>query len=210
MEYEIPSKHVNPEDYDAIVSLGNKCPTAMILHELNIYKESFPFDYVPTTPNLILKYLKNNEDFFPQKNIVRTKDDVWFGHFNIDTEYDDTILKLKRRFDRLYTLLNEKKKILFCYTTEADLYNEMGNRYNNNMDELIKLKEYLIERYGYDTFTIVAIHVNKTFEDCKNIINYTIKVQDKHLSDAMETHTYETYGPYRNILKELMKQIFRV
>jgi hypothetical protein len=54
----------------------------MILRELNIYKESFPFDYIPTTPKLILKYLKNKNDFFPEQNTIINKDGVWFGHFD--------------------------------------------------------------------------------------------------------------------------------
>ena len=162
MDYIKPLYHINIKDYDAIVSIGNKCPTAILLRDLKIYKESYPFDYVPTTPKLILKYLKNNEDFFPKRDEIRTKDNVWFGHFDIDEHYDITISTLKRRFERLLNLLTEKKKILFCYTSEADLYNEMGNRYNDNMGDLIKLKDYLIKTYKYDTFTILAIHVNKS------------------------------------------------
>ena len=53
----------------------------MILRELNIYKESFPFDYIPTTPHLILKYLQKQDDFYPEKGVVRTRDQVWFGHY---------------------------------------------------------------------------------------------------------------------------------
>ena len=210
MDYIKPSTHIYDKDYDAIVSIGNKCPTTMVLRDLEIYKEAYPFDYVPTTPKLILKYLKNSEDFFPERNEIRTNDNVWFGHFDIYTCYDITISKFKRRFERLLNLLTEKKKILFCYTSEADLYNEMGNRYNDNMADLIKLKDYLIETYNYDNFTILAVHVNKSFEDTTHIINYTINVDEKHLSDNMETNIGDTFGPYRNVLKELMKEIFNI
>ena len=208
MNYIKPLTHINHFEYDAIVSIGNKCPTTMVLRDLNIYREAYPFDYVPTTPKLILKYLKNSEDFFPERYCIRTKDDVWFGHFNIYDRYDITISNFKRRFERLLNILKEKKKILFCYTTEADLYNEMGNRYTNAMEDLINLKDYIIQTYNYDDFTILAVHVNKSFEDTKHIINYTINVEDKHLSDNMETNVGDTFGPYRNVLTELMKEIF--
>lgn len=65
MNYNSPHKFININDYDYIVSIGNKCPTAMLLRELNLYKESFPFDSIPTNPSLIFKYLQNLEDFFP-------------------------------------------------------------------------------------------------------------------------------------------------
>jgi len=96
MNYLRPKQFINFNEYDYIVSIGNKCPTAMILTELNIYKESFPFDYIPTTPKLILKYLKNNTEFFPQKNQILNIDNVWFGHFNLDEKYDETIETFQR------------------------------------------------------------------------------------------------------------------
>ena len=132
--------NINIKNYDYVVSFGNKCPTAMVLKKLNIYKESFPFDYIPTTPKLILKYLKNNTEFFPQKNQILNIDNVWFGHFNLDEKYDETIETFQRRFRRLYNILENKKKILFVYTSEADIYNEMNNRYNDNYSYLCKIK----------------------------------------------------------------------
>ena len=87
MNYLKPTKFLNFNEYECIVSIGNKCPTAMILKKLNMYKESFPFDYIPTTPCLILKYLQNQIDFYPNKNVVRTNDNVWFGHFDINEKY---------------------------------------------------------------------------------------------------------------------------
>jgi len=92
------------------------------LKDLNIYKDSYPFDYIPTTPSLILKYLQNQDDFYPKKNVIRTNDCVWFGHFDINNKYIETIDTFKRRFERLFSLLQNKKKILFVYTSEADVY----------------------------------------------------------------------------------------
>jgi hypothetical protein len=71
MDYVPPTIFLNSNDYEYIVSIGNKCPTAMILRDLHIYKESFPFDYVPTTPHLILKYMQNQDDFYPKKNVKK-------------------------------------------------------------------------------------------------------------------------------------------
>jgi hypothetical protein len=210
MDYVPPTVFLNSNDYEYIVSIGNKCPTAMILRDLHIYKESFPFDYVPTTPHLILKYMQNQDDFYPKKNVVRTPDDVWFGHFDINEGYDETIETFKRRFARLFDLLQHKKKILFVYTTEADMYNEMNNRYNDNYNQLTKLVEYIIETYQYDNFKILCVHTNKSFADTKHIVNFTINVPDCYMSDDMSTHVHPITAPYRNTLTNILQAIFRV
>jgi hypothetical protein len=210
MDYLKPNKFINVEEYDYVVSIGNKCPTAMILRDLNIYKDAFPFDYIPTTPTLILKYLQDQTDFYPTKNVIRTADDVWFGHFNINDEYDKTIQTFNRRFRLLFNILQNKKRILFVYTSEADVYNEMNNRYNDNYNDLSQIVNYITETYKYDNFTILSIHTNKSFSDTKNIINYTINVPDNFLSDDMSSHTDNTTSNYRHVLKNLIKEIFKI
>lgn len=202
--------HIDASVYDAIVSIGNKCPTAMILRELEIYKESFPFDYVPTTPKLIIKYLKNSILFYPTRGEEVTSDGVWFGHYNISEGYDVTVEMFKRRFDRLFSLLSEKKKILFVYTAEADIYNELGNRYNNNFQDLNDLSLYIEDTYKYTDFNILAIHTNKSFESDNRILNYTITVDNKYLSENKKTNIPDVFVPYRTVLKSLLNKIFTV
>jgi hypothetical protein len=210
MNYLPPTKFLNYNDYEFIVSIGNKCPTAITLRDLNIYNQSFPFDYIPTTPYLILKYLQNQNDFYPQRNIVRTSDNVWFGHFDINEKYDETIEAFRRRFERLFNVLNNKKKILFVYTSEADVYNEMNNRYNDNYNQLSKIVEYIIETYKYENFKLLCIHTNNSFADTNNIVNFTINVPDNYMSDDNSTHTGETTSQYRNTMKNLFKEIFQI
>jgi hypothetical protein len=209
MNYRDPIVNINIENYDNIVSIGNKCPTTIILRKLNLYKESFPFDYIPTTPKLILKYLKNTTDFYPKKNVVITDDNVWFGHFNINEKYDETIKTFERRFDRLFKILQTQKRILFIYTSEADVYNENGNRYNDNYNELCNIQNYIRKTYKYNNFTILAIHTNKSYENTDNIINYTIQVPEKYLSDDKSTHIEPIYTEYRRVLCDLIKKIFK-
>ena len=199
-------KKININEYTHVVSLGNKCPTTEILRELGLYKKSYPFDYIPTTPKLILKYLKDQSEFFPEKNVIRTKDNIWFGHFDLDAGYENTIDTFIRRFRRLFDILSSGK-ILFVYTSESDIYNEMGNRYNDNYGDLCKLRDYLIEEYKAQ-FTIAAIHTNKEYKDCEHIINYTINVPEIYLSDDMSTFQGNTCDPYRNCISIIMKNIF--
>jgi len=200
--------NVNAIDYDAIISIGNKCPTAMILRELGIYRESFPFDYVPTTPELILKFLKDPVEFYPGKGQIVTADGLWFGHFDLHSGYDVTMETFKRRFDRLFNLLELKKRILFVYTSEADIYNEMGNRYRNNYMDLIRFRDYISEKYQISDFLILAIHTNKVYENEANMVNYTIHIDQKYMSDNKETNCPEVWDLYRNLLRTLFSKIF--
>jgi len=199
---------INKSNYDAIVSIGNKCPTAMFLSSNGIYGRSFPFDYIPTTPGLILKYLKDQGEFYPRKDHLKNDDGVWFGHFNLSSEYDITIQAFNERFEALFDLLRNKKKILFVYTSEADIYNEFGCRYNDNYSDILKLRDYIIEKYEYTDFLILAIHTNKIFENQANIVNYTINVDQIYLSDNGETHLPHIFNPYRNVMSNLFKKIF--
>jgi hypothetical protein len=200
---------INENDYSAIISIGNKCPTSMILSYMGCYRQSFPFDYIPTTPALILKYIKDQTDFYPERDAVLNKDLVWFGHFDTMDGYDITINEFKESFSSLFKLLEEKKRVLFVYTTEADVYNEFNCRYNDNYTDLKKLRDYIIEKYNYSDFTILAIHTNKIFESEPNFIHYTINIDEKYMSDNGETHIPEVFNPYRNVLLLTLFKIFR-
>ena len=193
--------------FDVIVSLGNRCMTASALRELGLYKESFPFDYVPSTPDLLLNYLQNPDDFYPKTGSVYNADWVWFGPFDFVGCRDEMIETFKRRFERLYAALEAKKRILFVYTSEGDLYNEMGNRWRDNYAALCRFRDYVKERWSA-AFSIVAVHVNKTYVDCDTIVNYTISVPPQYLSLNGETRGPVTHNEYWRVLLELMREVF--
>lgn len=106
---------------------------------------------------------------------------------------------------RLFDVLQNKKKILFVYTSEADIYNEQNNRYNDNYNSLNEIVKYIIE---YNNFKILYIHTNKSFEDTDNIINFTINVPDNYMSDNGSTHQNYIIHPYRRSLTNFLKEIF--
>jgi hypothetical protein len=124
MEYTPPRASLR--GYDHVVSIGNKCPTAMMLRELGIYGPSFPFDPVPTTPALVLKYIQDPAGFVPSRGSVYNADGVWFGHFDVDAKHAETAAMFQRRFERLFRALRGEGRVLLVYTAEADVYNEMG------------------------------------------------------------------------------------
>lgn len=207
MNHSHVDKTINMSEYAAVISIGNKCPTAMLISSFGIYVHPFPFDYIPTTPELILKYMKDQTDFYPERDQILNKDKVWFGHFNVWDKYDETITEFKARFQMLFDLLKEKKKVLFVYTTEADMYNEFGCRYKDNYSDLKAFRDYLIETYQYSDFLILAIHTNKIFDPEPNFLHYTINIDQKYLSDNGETHQYHIFTPYRNTLRSILDKV---
>ena len=118
-------------DYN-IIPIGDHCVTSMILTELNIRKQSYPFDWVTKTDhvydtniiyniqiisdlktsdnvdNIVQKYIGDAFDNNKTNNKTNSINNIWFPH---DTEnITDIFEKYKRRFIRLKLDLNKKSK----------------------------------------------------------------------------------------------------
>lgn len=74
MEYTPPRASLR--GYDHVVSIGNKCATTIALRALGVYGPAFPFDCIPTTPALVLKYILDPTDFLPERGSVYNADGV--------------------------------------------------------------------------------------------------------------------------------------
>ena len=210
-------KILNRNDYCEFVSIGNKCLSRIALENNKMTTHSFPFDYVPTTPALVLRYLCNQKDFLPKDVCVdRNADGVWFGHFDLSQNSRSTLEEtFSRRFKRLFDLFASGRKFCLLYTTEADVYNEMNNHIDKCVNYIfIRDIVGMIKRtFPNASFDVVAIHTNdiRMHEtiDGVNIYNYTVLVSNKHISLNMETHVESTIKPYRDIVTELVGKIFQ-
>ncbi len=110
----------------------------------------------------------------------------------------------------MFDLLKNKKRILFVYTSEADIYNEMYITKMDNYLYLTKLVKHISETYKYNDFTILCVHTNKSFTDTDNIYNYTINIDEKYISDDTSTNIPDITTLYRNTLSQLFKEIFKL
>lgn len=193
--------------YDDYVSIGNKCATAIMLNKFKLRQHSYPFDWIPSQPHHVLNYIQTDfKDFIPEEGIYN-KENIWFGHFDLNNQMSiDTI---NRRIKRLYELLESSKKVLFVYTTEADVYNEMKSRDNEskNYENILKLRDYFLEKYPKFQFDILVVSMNTEHKDEKNIINQNITVESQFISDNMETHVSWCYDVYRETLSNLFSSI---
>lgn len=216
MNFQDPTFHIDPTTYTHIISIGNKCISRMALDELKLSKWSFPFDFIPTSPELILKYLQDFTDFLPEHpGKDRNKDAVWFGHFDLSPQgRSDLLDKFKRRFDRFRTVFSTGGRVLLLYTSEADVYNEMMSRVNQGINYIFikELVRYLQRTFPTSNFDVLCIHTNdeRPHEQVGKtmIYNATIYVAPQHLSLNMETHVSSTIDPYRKTTTHLLRLIF--
>ncbi len=193
--------------YDEYVSIGNKCPTAITLKNVGKRQHSYPFDWIPLLPKHVLQYIATEfKDFLPENGVLN-KENIWFGHFDLAKQ--ETIDTINRRIKRLYDLFQSDKKVLFIYTTEADIYNEMKSRDNEqaNYDDILKLRDYLHTTYPKFSFDILVVSMNVTHKDEENIYNVKIEVDKKYISDNMETHQSWCYDVYRHLLNVLFSEV---
>ena len=167
---EIKKLPFDSEDH-IYISIGNKCATAEELRILSLRDTSLPFDWIPTRPDLILKYIKSGfNNFLPIKNKINNGDGVWFGHFfnkkMTDNEYLEMVNTFQKRCKRLIDIFNSNKKIVLVYTALGDIYNELNLRYENNYYSLVELYKYLTKNFNSE-FTIIAFHTNKHYDNEK-------------------------------------------
>jgi len=189
----------------------------MALDQLGLRKEAFPFDYVNTQPGWILDYLKDPDSFIParekmvydkENDVIRNLQGVGFLHHDMRDGFETTRQTFQRRFERLQSVFKSGGKILLVYTSEADVYNEMNSRYNDNYRELEKIVEYLESAYTGIDVEVLAIHTNRIYPSTSQFHNYTIFVDRQYMSDNQETHVPEVFNPYRAKILQFLKEIF--
>jgi hypothetical protein len=199
--------------FDAIVSLGPNCFPAKFLRELGIYKESFPFDSITSNLELILKYLTDNTDFFPQINPPNScnRDGCWFGHFNFNSDYHSNVATFQRRFARLDKLLRAKKKILFIYTDALwGLTYKKSFNHGTFYRDISNIKEHLIRKYEYNNMLFLCIHINRTFENGSNVKHITITIPEAHMNQIRELSFFDKSQRYRDLIRPVYINFFNI
>ena len=222
ISYEEPNHLIDLNEYDRIISIGNKCPTDLILTKKIRWLRkkrgpAYPFGSIPTQPHLILRYIKETYEgnplphgFLDLDERYRNPDDVWFGHY-AKMGASDRVNMFQGRFARLHETFKSDLRILLMYTSEADVYNEMGSRYRDNYADLLELRDYLLSTYPEINFDMMLIHTNKKYEDENRVFNYTMTVPDRYWTET-EPEGNRPYftKPYRNTLADYVKKIFKM
>jgi hypothetical protein len=158
-----------------IIPLGSQCFSAFFLKTNNLKKTSYPFDWIFSSPKVIVNILEDNFKKFLDKNYYMIKDVhskhnkhliylpdlMMFNHRNPLNDEDH--LYYKRCIDRFYNVLERKEKKLFLLTS---LKNEIENELKN-----ICLLNYNLNLIT-ENYILVAIFQLCTGEQSKEIYTY--------------------------------------
>lgn len=215
-----------------IISLGNNCDPALSLRELNLKKETLPFDWVRSNPKIIYdvlvngtdKYLsfgKEMSDNFEIKHMFKcfskfikpcpishiNEYGQHFTHYTNITQ-EELRQKMNRYVLRLYDKLENSKNIIFVHTTENYIFHKLS-RDNRDIyfDYLVKISEYIHNKYKQLDFKIINIEVGIERKDTNFINNYTM-TYDMPFSDECENHTSEFFKPFRKEVTKILSKIF--
>ena len=146
-------------DYN-IIPIGDHCAISMILKELNLRTQSYPFDWVTNTEQLydtniiyniqIINELKSSNsvydivnkyigDAFDNDKKINSINNIWFPHDS--GNITDNIEKYKRRFIRLKEDLNKKNMYILLtrhYYIEQSIFEKILEQLlSNNSDSII-------------------------------------------------------------------------
>ena len=193
-------------DYN-IIPIGDHCAISLILKELNLRKQSYPFDWVTNIEQLydsniinnveIIRELKASDnvddivkkyvgDAFYTPKKINSINNIWFPH---DTEDITEIFeKYKRRFTRLKEDLYKKNVFVLLtrhYYIEKDIFEKI-------------LKELL--SYNSESVVLFISGTNHTYFDNINCSNVIFKYFEYDVSKFYE-YDYTSFRP--NITKFL-------
>jgi hypothetical protein len=222
---------INKTDIDYFISFGVNCCNGIAINETKLRKESLPFDSIVSSPKIIYHCLINNfKDFtiFDEKkdfldvdlNISNLfeimKDDltkhtnkygIFFNHY-LDKDIEVVIETFTRRINRFFSILQNSKNVIFIYSTELSIYNlKFRDSQNEYYEYLIKIEEFLLEKFKNITFKIICFNCNVDHVNTDNILNIKVSIDESKLSDNMETHD-STFNEYRLLIKNEINKIF--
>jgi hypothetical protein len=185
-----------------IIPIGDHCVISIMLKELNLRNQSYPFDWVTKTDQLydtniiynmqIISELTSSDnvdvDDIVQKYIgnafvnekINSINNIWFPH---DTENtDDVFEKYKRRFIRLKLDLNKKNMFILVtrhYYIEKDIFQ--------------KILEQLLN-YNSDSIILFISGTNHTYFENINHNNVIFKYIEYDIS-KFYGYDYSTFRP---------------
>ena len=187
-------------DYN-IIPIGDHCIISIILKELNLRKQSYPFDWVTNIEELydtniiynikIINELKTSDNIddivkkyignaFDNDKKINSINNIWFPH---DSEnITDNFEKYKRRFIRLKTDLNKK-----------NMYILITRHYYIEKSIFEKILEQLLS-YNSDSIILFISGTNHTYIDDIQYSNVIFKYVEYDISQFYN-FDYTTFRP---------------
>ena len=158
-----------------VIPLGSQCFSSFFLKKNDLKKTSYPFDWIFSSPKVIMDILddkfKNflNKNYYVIKDIHSTNNKhllylpnlMMFNHRNPYKEED--YLYYKRCVNRFYKVLDKKEKKLFILTS-------LKNEINNELENICLLNNKL--SYLTSNYILIAIFQICTGTQSKDIYEH--------------------------------------
>ena len=158
-----------------VIPLGSQCFSSFFLKKYDLKKTSYPFDWIFSSPEMIINILDDKFKKFLNKNYYAIKDTnskinkhliylpelMMFNHRN--PYNDEDYLYYIRCIDRFYKVLNKKETKLFILTS-------LKNEINNELENICLLNHRL--NHLTDNYKLIAIFQICTGEQNKDVYEY--------------------------------------
>jgi hypothetical protein len=158
-----------------IIPLGSQCFSSFFLKKYALKKISYPFDWIFSSPEVIINILDDkfkkflNKDYLAIKNekskinkhLIYLPNLTMFNHRN--PYNDEDYLYYMRCIDRFYKVLNKNEKKLFILTS-------LKNEINNELENICLLNHKL--SCLTNNYILIAIFQKCTGEQSKDIYEY--------------------------------------
>ena len=142
-----------------IIPIGIDCGVASFLKEYNLRTMSLPFDWIMTYKG-VSNIIKNKFlNFLPlvQSSTKSTKDTITTeGIGFIHDDFPDNTEKYKRRIDRFQNLLSFPCSPITFFRKGHLIHNHVESNIVNEVDDIIKLDEYLSLEYPNLDYKIIV------------------------------------------------------
>ena len=187
----------NESELVTYVSLGNYCKTSYLLKSNNLKYESYPFDWMITSIEIINKVISNNfKEFLNKKNysLIKnksTKNSIYFD--DIKNIFPDAIDNHSH-----HNLLDEGHYQYICRC--VDRFNNLGkyetikfimiqplylNNLKCNYESITNLYNILIKKFGEEKVKLIIFNINSkknsTFKEEKINNNLSIFELDTNI-----------------------------
>jgi len=195
-----------------IIPLGDHCAISLILKELKLRQESYPFDWVvnkthlydtniiynvsilgeldssDTVDGIVTKYIG---DAFGTSEKLNSFTNIWFPHD--DGNVSDIFEKYKRRFIRLKSVLH-KKNIFILLTRHYFIPKDI---FQNIMQQLIS--------YNSESILLFISGFDHTYFQEMNHPNVIFKYIEY---DVSKYYDYD-YSDFRPNIKQFLSELFK-
>lgn len=219
------------EKFDLIFGIGENCDTSLILRHFELQLCSYPLDWVRggTLANRIELLCSNFEDFFNKEDLKQVDNaknpdtNVYFNkknnlHFvhdflaseSFEKNYSDVKNKYQRRIERLFSKIEQSRKVLVVYIAKNAEKSEDSKKAENIESLIEKAQEKLAQKYKNTSFHFLYLVKSDEVESVSSTYDEKLKLRTVKLKTIIEQRTVNILGmQMRTTGYSLLDKVFK-